>query len=245
MLIGNTLKKIRESKKLTVEQVAENLSVSASSYRKYEYNEREPSTDIIIELAKFYGVTTDYLLGLEAPPENPLSFLNLNADDEEVMQKYASLPPAVRKMLLDIMIQLADAARSGRTEQVRKEVTMLIHKHLNKASAGCGYDLSDSDEWCKIRVVKDGNAERADFAVEIEGNSMLPEYHNGDIVYIILDPDVPVGKVGLFRQNGRGYIKERGKDCLISANPDYPNIYPSDGDIECIGRVIGIAELAK
>lgn len=239
------LKKARKSKKITMQKAAELIGVSVSSYQKYEYGINKPDIDILKKISKEFGVTTDYLLGLETPPENPLAFLHLNDDDEEVMRKYASLPENVRKMLLDIMIQLGDAARNGRAEQVRQDIIMTIQKHLNRASAGTGYDLSNDDEWVEIDVVKDGNAERADFAVQIEGDSMLPEYHDGDVVFIVQDPDVPVGKVGLFVQNGKGYIKERGKDCLISTNPDYKDIYPDDGEIICIGRVIGIAELVK
>ena len=82
-------------------------------------------------------------------------------------------------------------------------------------------------------------ARSADFAVEVDGDIMEPDYHSGDIVLVKRDPDVPVGEVGLFVHDGMGYIKERGKKCLISRNPDYPDI---EGEARCIGLVIGIAE---
>ena len=112
-------------------------------------------------------------------------------------------------------------------------------KHLNKAAAGFGYELSSEDEWAEITVLDTPQAREADFAVEIDGDSMEPDYHDGDLALIKLDPDVPVGEVGLFVHDGMGYIKERGKKCLISRNSDYPNI---EGESQCIGRVIGIAE---
>src|SRR5690606_18874878 len=37
---------------------------SLSGYRKMEYGQREPNLDIIRELATFYNVTSDYLLGI-------------------------------------------------------------------------------------------------------------------------------------------------------------------------------------
>ena len=85
----------------------------------------------------------------------------------------------------------------------------------------------------------------ADFAVEVEGSSMEPDYFDGDIVYIALASEVAIGQVGLFIQNGKGYIKEAGDNCLISRNPKYNDIFPSDGYIECKGKVIGVAELAE
>lgn len=113
----------------------------------------------------------------------------------------------------------------------------------NKVSAGTGFDLNDPDQWKSIEVVDTPEARQADFAVEVEGASMEPDYHNGDIVYISLASEVPVGQVGLFIQNGKGYIKEAGKGRIISRNPEYDDIFPEDGDIECKGRVIGVAEL--
>ncbi len=113
MLIGNNLKKLRESKKLTVEQVTEHLSISSSSYRKYEYNEREPSTDIVIEIADFYGVTTDYLLGRE-PEKNPIAMLNLAIGEKEALEMYVKLPEEVRQIIIDTMIQLGETAKNAK-----------------------------------------------------------------------------------------------------------------------------------
>lgn len=113
MLIGNSLKRLRESKKLTVEQVTEHLSISSSSYRKYEYNEREPSTDVVIEIADFYGVTTDYLLGRE-PEKNPIAMLNLAIGEKEALEMYIKLPEEVRQIIIDTMIQLGEAAKNAK-----------------------------------------------------------------------------------------------------------------------------------
>ena len=82
---------------------------------------------------------------------------------------------------------------------------------------------------------------RADCVFPVNGDSMEPDYHNGDLALIKLDPDVPVGEVGLFVLEGKGYIKERGKKCLISLNPDYADI-ELNSSARCIGLVIGVAE---
>ena len=48
------------------------------------------------------------------------------------------------------------------------------------------------------------------------------------------------GDVGIFVINGSAYIKEYGKDELISRNPDFDNISVSEYDnIVCMGKVIG------
>lgn len=243
-MIGDTLKALRKEKGLTIAESAERFGVAPRTYSSYEAGEREPNISLINQFADFYGVTTDYLLGREPAPD-PFGDVDLStADEREVFEKYMSLPEHIRAVLLDVLIQLADAARARR-ELANRPVIMTIKRHINKAAAGSGYDLADHDQWEHIRVLQTDEAERADFAVEVDGDSMLPEYHDGDLALIVLADDVEVGQVGLFMQNGKGYIKQKGERYLISINPDYPNIYPEDGEILCRGRVIGIAELPE
>ena len=246
MDIKENLIRIRESKNLSKRTVSEQTGIPYTTYIKYESGERKDvSMDALCKLADFYGVTTDYLLGREPAP-TPFADVNLSPEDEqEVFAKYMSLPDEVRAILLDVLVQLADVTRARRAQEMPRPLIMTIRKHVNKAAAGAGYDLSDHDQWERVKVLQTDEAEHADFAVEVDGDSMLPEYHDGDLVLIVLAEDVPVGEVGLFRQNGKGFIKQKGEKYLISINPDYPNIYPEDGEITCVGRVIGIAELPE
>ncbi len=89
-----------------------------------------------------------------------------------------------------------------------------------------------------INVPDTPEARIADFALTIEGDSMEPDYSDGDIVLVQQQSDVEIGKVGVFFVEGAGYIKERGENCLISRNPDYPNVY---GEARCVGKVLGKA----
>ncbi|EWH21213.1 MULTISPECIES: helix-turn-helix domain-containing protein [Bacillus] len=61
-MLGDRLKELRESKKLTQEQVAKFLGTTRGTYAHYEINKRKPDYDTLIKLADFFGVTTDYLL---------------------------------------------------------------------------------------------------------------------------------------------------------------------------------------
>ena len=57
------LKELRLEKGLTQKAVAEVIGCSASTYPKYEREEREPDLDTLCKLADFYKVTVDYLIG--------------------------------------------------------------------------------------------------------------------------------------------------------------------------------------
>lgn len=59
------LKELREENGLTQVAVAKYLNVKQNTYSQYENGKRQLPYDALIKLAKFYKVTTDYILGLE------------------------------------------------------------------------------------------------------------------------------------------------------------------------------------
>lgn len=65
MTIGQRLTKLREEHKLGQKEVASILGMSDSGYSCYENDIRLPTTKNIIILAKYYDVTSDYILGIE------------------------------------------------------------------------------------------------------------------------------------------------------------------------------------
>lgn len=64
MYYTERLKELREDNDLTQEQVANALGLKREQYRRYETGINEIKASHIIKFAKFYQVSTDYLLGL-------------------------------------------------------------------------------------------------------------------------------------------------------------------------------------
>ena len=241
-MIGEILRVLRDEKGLTLKQMGEILGVSHMTYQRYEKNDTDVSTDMLVKLSDFYGVSADYLLGrtdIKAMAgTTPAEQLDVTAAEQEIIRRYTEFPEEVRLLLLETirkLVGLPDAPEDLRP------VIVFTRCHRMKASAGMGYDLDNADEWRDVRIYDCPEAYQADFAVEVDGDSMEPDYHDGDIVFVKLSEDVPVGAVGLFIHDGKGYIKERGEKCLISRNPDYPNI---EGECRVVGVVIGKAEQA-
>ena len=58
------IRDLREDHDLTQEQLAKSLNCSQQVYSNYELGQRDIPTDILIRLAQFYHVSTDYILGL-------------------------------------------------------------------------------------------------------------------------------------------------------------------------------------
>ena len=57
------IRELREDYDLRQIDVAKMLGMSQTGYSKYETGENDVPTSILIKLADFYDVTTDYILG--------------------------------------------------------------------------------------------------------------------------------------------------------------------------------------
>jgi len=65
MKINERIKKLRIQNEWTQEYVAEKLGVDRSNYSKYELGKLKLRPEMIVQIAKLFDVSADYLLGLE------------------------------------------------------------------------------------------------------------------------------------------------------------------------------------
>ncbi len=90
LTIQEKLKDLRVERKLTLEELAEKTGISKSALGNYETNDcKEISHSSIAILAKFYGVTADYLLGLSEnknPANADLNELPLQDETIEILK---------------------------------------------------------------------------------------------------------------------------------------------------------------
>lgn len=63
--LGKNIKELRLGKNLNQLQFCEIFKVSHGTISKWENGKLEPDCDTIVEIAKYFNVSTDYLLGLE------------------------------------------------------------------------------------------------------------------------------------------------------------------------------------
>lgn len=72
---GITLKTLRTQNNYTQDQLAQKLGLTKSVISAYETGLRLPSYDVLINIAKIFKVSTDYLLGMDNRQEIDLSGL--------------------------------------------------------------------------------------------------------------------------------------------------------------------------
>lgn len=59
------IRELRKERKLTHEDIGRLLNTTKQYYSRYETTDIQLPIEHLITLAKFYGVTTDYILGLD------------------------------------------------------------------------------------------------------------------------------------------------------------------------------------
>ncbi len=89
---GNNLKTLRTKNDMTQAQLAQKLGLTKSVISAYETGLRLPSYDILINVARIYNVSTDYLLGVEH--SNEIDFSGLSIEEIEALK---NLIKAMRK----------------------------------------------------------------------------------------------------------------------------------------------------
>lgn len=87
-IISKRLKSLRERKNLKQKEVAKDLSLTPYQLSRYENGNSKPDPDLILEFAKYYNVSTDYLLGNAESEENFETFIN----DPDLQVWYKELP---------------------------------------------------------------------------------------------------------------------------------------------------------
>ena len=76
-MFANQIKNLRRSKGLNQVQLAEKLGVKKQSISNWENDNIMPSIDMLVRIADFFSVSTDYLLGRDVQKESAPIMLDL------------------------------------------------------------------------------------------------------------------------------------------------------------------------
>lgn len=67
--LGDVLTELRKDKSLTQRQLAKQFNIAGATISSYETGAHQPTIDVLVQYAKTFDVTTDYILGLSRVPE--------------------------------------------------------------------------------------------------------------------------------------------------------------------------------
>lgn len=119
MNFGDTLRELLEDQDLSQKQLADALNISASAIGNYVRNNREPDFETLKKIARYFGVSTDFLLNFQ-----PVA--NYDYRDQKLLQIFHSLTEEQKDLYLE---QGKLFIRSNSRKKVR-----LSHLELDNAA---------------------------------------------------------------------------------------------------------------
>ena len=234
MTFSDRLKEARIAIGLTQEQVADKLGVAKSTLAGYEKGNREPSIPTVQKIMEVLSVDANYLYQDNSVPtiQNSLSLHEIDH-----IKKYRSLDDYGKKAV-DALVDIEYERRSEPKEFIQLLPPIVIPSYGHIASAGTGQYVFDDIPPTMIEIENTIENQEVSFAIDVNGDSMEPTYHDEDTLLVKKQNTLRVGEIGIFMINGEAYVKELGKNALISHNKAYNDI-PLTENTVCIGKVVG------
>ena len=239
MSFGTKLKESREEKGYKQNQFADMLGITATRLNYWEKDKREPDVAMIKKISALLDVSSDWLIGNE---QNADIDVILSSAEKDHIKKYRTLDEYSKKVVDSVLDLEYERCSAPPTDEPN-----IIHlpKSVLKASAGTGNWL-DEQQLESVSVVDTPQTKKANLIIEVDGDSMEPLYKNGDNVLVNTRAEAVVGDIGIFIVDGNGYIKKLGDNRLISVNPEYDDIFPTEySDFRCVGKVLGKVEIIE
>ena len=230
---GGMIRARRKQKGLNQEELGALVSVGKNAVGAWESGRSRPDLNSVpvicealgISLEEFYGTGKKRTKAAESVPE-------------EFASRFVRLTEYHRQVVLREMDALLEMQQGTETPK-RK----LIRLFLNELSACAGPSLTVGETRGEpVWVEETPLTASADELIRVSGDSMEPEFHDGDLVLVRHGASLRPGEIGIFTNGDAGYIKVYQRDGLHSLNPAYPAITFSEGDeVRCVGKVLGIA----
>lgn len=248
---GETLRSLREREKLSVKAVIEELKkynqdITDKTLYSYENDKRAASADMLLALCQIYNCSNILETFAGIAPDYSIP------DDQEwkIIEKYRSLDPHGQDMVDTVLVKEYErVSKYGKLTapatiiefHPKQDNNLLVLPYFRAGvSAGTGIFILGNEAEDDIELPALPEYETADFAIDVNGDSMEPDFSHEDIALVQRDAEMHIGDIGVFIVNGDAFIKELGEKELISRNKDYKNIPIHEGDnVVCMGKVIG------
>ena len=237
--IGTQIKTFRKSAGFTQDELAKRLNTTKQTISRYEKGDRKANQDMLFELCDIFGVSIDDFF----PSQNESTQLPTSSQIQNIYDQLED--DRQKKVVTYAERQLKEQKNEEETKinEVSEKIVQLYSYDYydHAASAGTGQYLNDVRvERIELPVDVD-----ADFVIPIKGDSMEPDYHDGDLVFIQTSVDLNDGVIGVFNYNGEAYIKQLVIDTeqsyLHSLNPAYKDMpITPETDFRIIGEVVDL-----
>ena len=206
--LGSRLRKLREQRNMTQTELSQILGMKTyTTVSKWESDDNFPKGKDLKVLAELFNVSSDYLLGLEKEMTNKMSIESIYNQLDQ---------PRKTKVYNFAEYQL-------REQNKKPQINIVIRGYV---SAGTGEWLEETIE----EVPYEGAIPEHDFAVKVNGESMLPLFSDGEILFVKATSEARDGQIIICRVNSDAYVKKLSGNKLVSLNKQYDDILISETD---------------
>lgn len=250
------IRKLMEDKGMKVSDVSKESGIAYSTVKSILENGIGKASYVnICKICESVGITADKLEDMIK--NNKTKEPELSKEDYERIRKYKLISDyspdgaSVVDTVLDREYAIAEKLREQKEQlekarkmdmEVAEEIvpTRLWAYYGKIAAAGTSVEFSDMIAGTKEYPINEMN-QNADYVIGVNGDSMEPEYYDGDIVFVEKTTHVSIGDVGIFQKDNNIYIKKAGENGLVSLKAGYPIITSEDG-VRVLGKVLGKAK---
>ena len=223
--ISDNLNKLKQEKGYNQQDIVKGSGISQSTLSQYFAGKRLPSKKNAEILADFFEVPIEVidprLSNSPAPTTSPIQSI------------YDQLEPNGQRKVITYAEKLRDEQEERRNTKINEvsEVISLYQVEVVSETAaasgfnyGFGYDDADRET-----IEVDEQPPRHDIATKVSGDSMQPDYQDGDILYLV-DKGLTTynGDLAVIAYGDRSYFKkiytENGRLRLVSLNDKYEDI---------------------
>lgn len=225
--IGTQIKTFRKSAGFTQDELAKRLNTTKQTISRYEKGDRKANQDMLFELCDIFGVSIDDFF----PSQNESTQTSTTSPIQSIYDKLE--PPGQRKVITyaEKLRDEQEKRRKAKINEVSEKVIDLYQVEVVSETAaasgfnyGFGYDDTDRET-----IEVDEQPPRHDIATRVSGDSMQPDYQDGDILYLV-DKGLTTynGDLAVIAYGDRSYFKkiytENGRLRLVSLNDKYEDI---------------------
>ena len=229
--IGNQIKVFRKSTGLTQDELAQKLNTTKQTISRYEKGDRKANQDMLFSLCDIFGVSIDDFF----PSTNENSTTPTASPDsltQQITDKVVQLTPDNKKIVLRTSEELLESQNEEKTKinEVSEVISLYQVDVVSETAAASGFNYGFGyDDTDRETIEVDEQPPRHDIATKVSGDSMQPDYQDGDILYLV-DKGLTTynGDLAVIAYGDRSYFKkiytENGRLRLVSLNDKYEDI---------------------
>ena len=170
----NRIRELRKEKGLTQEDLGKVLNVQKAAISKYEIGRVQPGADTLSKIAQYFGVSTDYVLGLDT--------------ERGLLRFYDPKQSPPSDITTEIVCKITE-----HSDKIQKGTRIPV-----LGTIVAGVPINAIEEVLGWEDIPESMASQGQFfALRVKGRSMEPRLVEGDTVIVKKESDVESGRVAV------------------------------------------------